>query len=288
MMDRREFIMSSLAFSAAATTGAIVDKPDASPRFAHRQAQMITEPGQSVFDLGAKISGLSGVQLQMIWKGTDISEGTRAAELHQEARDKGLLIPSIAGIWKPGENVLKTDVAERAIGNAIRAASTLGAEVILIVMFKENCPDMTDPKSYEPVVALLRRMSSPAMDAGVKLCLETSLTPEDDRKLLDLVDRSSVRCYYDATNTETFHPAEGVPGIKLLGPLIGECHLKNGNRRLDQAPSKVDWIAAIRAYRDIDYNHWFCFETEHATSQAVIDDTKSNIAFVRSQLTSRA
>lgn len=287
MMDRREFVMSSLAFSAATSAGAMVDKPAPSPRFAHRQAQMITEPGQSVFDLAARIPGLSGVQLQMIWKGTDISEGAQAVELRQEARDKGLLIPSIAGIWKPGENILKTDVAERAIGNAIRTASTVEAQVILIVMFKENCPDLTDPRSYEPVVALLRRMSAPARDAGVKLCPETSLTPADDRKLLELVDRSSVRSYYDATNTETFHPGEGVPGIKLLGPLIGECHLKNENRRLNQTPSKVDWTAAIRAYRDIDYNHWFCFETEHATTQAVIEDTKSNIAFVRSQLTSR-
>ena len=247
---------------------------------------MITEPGQSVFELASKIPGLSGVQLQMIWKGTDISEGPRAVELRQEARDKGLLIPSIAGIWKPGENILNIDVAERSIGNAIRAASTLGAEVILIVMFRENCPDMTVSKSYEPVVALLRRMSAPAKDAGVKLCPETSLTPADDRKLLELVDRSNVRCYYDATNTETFHPGEGVPGITLLGPLIGECHLKNENRLLDQTPSRVDWATAIHAYRDIAYNHWFCFETEHATPLAVIDDTKANIAFVTSQLTS--
>jgi sugar phosphate isomerase/epimerase len=287
MMDRREFVMSSLAFSAAASTGAMAGKRAASPRFAHRQAQMITEPGQSVFDLAARIPGLSGVQLQMIWKGTDISEGSRAAELRREAHDKGLLVPSIAGIWKSGENILKTDLAEQAIGNAIRAASTLGAQVILIVMFKANCPDMTDAKSYEPVVALLRRISAPAKDAGVKLCLETSLTPADDRKLLEVVDRSNVRSYYDATNTETFHPGEGLLGIKLLGPLIAECHLKNENRRLDQAPSKVDWAAAIRAYRDIDYNHWFCFETEHTTPQAVIDDTRSNIAFVRSQFTFR-
>src|SRR6202012_3992052 len=139
-MDRREFMISSLAFSAAGAAS-MMDKPVPTPRFAHRQAQMITEPGQSVFDLAAMIPGLSGVQLQMIWKETDISEGSRAAELRQEAHDKGLLVPSIAGVWKPGENILKTDVAEQAIGNAIRAASTLGAQVILIVMFKANCPD---------------------------------------------------------------------------------------------------------------------------------------------------
>jgi sugar phosphate isomerase/epimerase len=279
-MDRREFLISSLAFSAAGTA-AMADKPTPTPRFAHRQAQMITAPGESVFDLAAKIPGLSGVQLQMIWKGTDISEGSRAQELKRQAHDKGLLLPSIAGIWKPGENIFKADAAERAIANAIQTSSTLGAKVILIVMFKENCPDMNNPESYQPVVALLRRMSAPAKDAGIKLCLETSLAPADDRKLLETVDRPSVGCYYDAMNTESFHPGDGVPGIKLLGSLIGECHLKNENRRLDQAPSKVNWAAAIEAYRDIHYDHWFCFETEHASPQAVIDDTRANIEFVR-------
>jgi sugar phosphate isomerase/epimerase len=243
---------------------------------------MITSPGQSVFELAAKIPGLSGVQLQMIWKGTDISEGTRARELRQQARDHGLLVPSIAGIWKPGENILQTDIAERAITNAIRAASALDARVILMVMFKENCPDMNNPESYQPVVALLRRMSGPAQDAGIKLCAETSLTPADDRKLLELVDRPSVRSYYDAMNTETFHPGQGVPGIKALGPLIGECHLKNENRRLNQSPSRVNWTEAIKAYRDIHYDHWFCFETEHASPQAVVEDTVANMQFVRS------
>ena len=280
-MDRREFIISSLAFSAAGAA-AMEEKPALTPRFAHRQAQMLTEPGQSVFQLAAKIPGLSGVQLQMIWKGTDISDGTRSADLRQQAHDNGVIVPSIAGIWKPGENIFKADVAERAIGNAIRAASTLGARVILIVMFKENCPDMNNPDSYNPVVSLLRHMSAPALDAGITLCPETSLTPADDRKLIESVDRPSVRCYYDAMNTETYHPGQGVSGIKTLGPLIGECHLKNGNRRLDQSPSPVNWAAAIEAYRDIHYDHWFCFETEHASSQAVIDDTAANINFVKS------
>jgi sugar phosphate isomerase/epimerase len=279
-MDRREFLISSLAFSAAGAT-AMADKSLPTPRFAHRQAQMITAPGESVFDLAAKIPGLSGVQLQMIWKGEDISEGSRSEELKQQAHGKGLLLPSIAGIWKPGENIFKADAAERAIANAIWTASTLEAKVILVVMFKENCPDMNNPESYQPVVALLRRMSSPAKDAGVKLCLETSLASADDRKLLETVDRPNVRCYYDAMNTESFHPGQGVPGIKLLNSLIGECHLKNENRRLNQAPSKVNWAAAIEAYRAIHYDHWFCFETEHASPQAVIDDTRANIEFVR-------
>src|SRR6185437_9420047 len=75
-MDRRDFLISSLAVSAAGAA-AMVNKSAPPPRFAHRQAQMITEPGQSVFQLAAKVRGLSGVQLQMIWKGSDIFDGRR-------------------------------------------------------------------------------------------------------------------------------------------------------------------------------------------------------------------
>jgi hypothetical protein len=50
----------------------------------------------------------------------------------------------------------------------------------------------------------------------------------------------------------------------------------------------VDWVAALHSYRDIHYDHWFCFETEHASTQAVIDDTVANMAFVRSQLAQRS
>jgi sugar phosphate isomerase/epimerase len=195
-----------------------------------------------------------------------------------------MLTPSIAGIWKPGENIFAVGAAERAISNAIRTASTLEAGVILVVMFKENCPDMNNVKSYRPVVDLFRRMAPQAADAKTKLCVETSLLPQDDRKLVEMVNHPAVGVYFDATNTETYHPGSAVPGITLLRNYIGEVHLKNGDRLLTKQPSKVNWPEAIRAFHEIHYDHWYCFETEHASPELCIKDTIANMAFVRKQL----
>jgi sugar phosphate isomerase/epimerase len=286
-MDRRQFIASSLAASAASAVPAQVS-PVAPPRFAHRQAQMPLPSGENVFQLAAKITGLSGVQLQMIWHGADISEGSTAADLKQQARDSGILTPSIAGIWKHGENIFGSDVAERAITNAIRTAHTLEAGVILVVMFKENCPDMSNPASYGPVVDLFKKMAPRAADANTRLCIETSLVPADDRKLIDMVGHPAVRDYFDATNCEDYHPGTALEGIRLLRNDIGEVHLKNQNRLLNQQPAKVNWPQALHEYREIHYGGWYCFETEHASPEACITDTIANMAFVRAELSSRA
>lgn len=260
-MNRREFVARSLAALAA---GELLPKPEF-PRFAHRQAQMPLPPGQNVFEFAKQIPGLSGVQLQMIWRGEDISTDDRALAIKQQARSNGILTPSLAGVWKQEENIFGGEVAERAITNAIRTAATLEAGVILVAMFRENCPGMNDPKSYRPVVDLFRKLAPQAADSNTKLCVETTLLPEQDRRLVELVNNPAMGAYYDALNTETNHPAWGVAGIRILQKHIGEVHLKNGDRLLNQQPSKVNWPDAIRQYRDIQYNHWFCFETEHSS-----------------------
>ena len=241
-------------------------------------------PGKNVFEFASQIPGLSGVQLQMIWHNEDISAGDRARDLKQQARDNGVLTPSIAGIWKPGENIFATDIAEAAIANAIRTASTLEAAVILVVLFKKNCPDMNDVKSYGPVVELFRKMAPRAADSKTRLCVETSLLPEEDRKLVKMINHPAVGVYFDATNTETYHPGSSLAGIHLLRNDIGEVHLKNDDRLLNQQPSKVNWGATIQAFHEIHYDRWYCFETEHASPQRCIGDTVTNMAFVRQQL----
>jgi hypothetical protein len=84
-MDRREFLFPSLAFR----SNAIAFQGMASPlRFAHRQANMVTSPGQDVFELASQIPGLSGVQLQMIWKARISPRvGSRVQTASQSQRD---------------------------------------------------------------------------------------------------------------------------------------------------------------------------------------------------------
>jgi L-ribulose-5-phosphate 3-epimerase len=285
-MDRREFLFTSLAFS----TSALASQPlPQVHRFAHRQANMVTAPGQDVFDLASHIPGLSGVELQMIWKGQDLSDGlsekaSPAAAFKDSSKRNSVIVPSIAGIWKPGETIFDLAVAEKAITNAIRTCEFFRAETILIALYNANCPDMSDEKSFGPVVTLLQKLAPRATDAGVSLGLETSLTPTDENRLLGLIDRRALRTYYDITNEEDYHPGVGVPGIEILGPRIVQCHLKNQDRLLTETPSKVGWVAAFSTFQKIHYHGWYVFETKHASPERCVADTKANIAFVRSQL----
>lgn len=284
-MDRRAFIAASFAALAAARYCEAESLP---LRFAHRQATLAAVPGDSVFEVASQIPGLSGVELQMIWKGTDLSTRDTGLNYKRAANRWGIKIPSIAGVWRPGASILKPKEAELALADAIRTAEMLGASTILVAMYGANCPSMQEKSSYEPVVSLLQRMATSAENAGVVLGLETSLAPADELKLHQLIDRPvAVGSYYDIGNEETYHPGDGPAGIRLLGKLIVQAHLqvlKNEPLLLGDKPAHVDWDATFKAYRDIGYSGWFVFESRHAEPEQLIAVTAKNIAFVTARM----
>jgi sugar phosphate isomerase/epimerase len=283
MLNRRDFVFTSLAFSASAFA---VPPSSAKPRFAHRQANIVVTPGQSVFEFATHIPGLSGIELQVIWKGQDVGDfsNSLAAGYKADSKRWGIDIPSIAGVWKPGEKIFDAPVAEKAIANAIRTAEFLNARVILIALYNDNCPRMEDEASYAPVVALLQKLAPAAMAAGVSLGLETSLSPADEKKLLTMVGSAAVRSYYDTTNCESYHPGEAISGIEIMGPRIVQCHFKNGDQLLEAPNSPVDWRAAVKALHAIHYNGWYVFETNHSSPEQCIQATTENIKFITSQV----
>ena len=240
---------------------------------------MVDEPGPAVFDLAKQIHGLSGVELQVYFKGTALCDRETLLPFQRAAKATGLAIPSLAGVWPPGASLLQP-TAEENLRKAIHAAESLDATTILVACFEKNCPKMDQEQSYGPVVTLLQKVSGAARDAGVTIGMETSLAPVDDRKLIDLVDRPSVRVYYDLDNVERYaHTNQAVPGIATLKSRIRQVHLKNEDRLLEE-PGRVNWADAVKGLAAIGYPGWFVFETSHSGPQQCIDATQKNIAFV--------
>lgn len=276
-MHRREFVFSSLA---AACLAAARRGEAAGPlRFGHRQANMVEAPGPAVFDLAKQIHGLSGVELQVFFKGTTLWDRDTLSSYQQAAQKTGLSIPSLAGVWPPGASLLQP-TAEEHLRKAIQAAESAHATTILVACFEQNCPKMDQEQSYGPVVTLLRKLSGTARDAGVTIGMETSNSPADDRKLIELVGHPNVQVYYDLDNVERYaHTGEAVPGIALLKSRIRQVHLKNEDRLLEK-PGRVNWSAAVRGLAAISYAGWFVFETSHSSPQQCVEATQKNIAFV--------
>ena len=121
-----------------------------------------------------------------------------------------------------------------------------------------------------------------AADAGVVLGLENSLSPADNKKLVDLVDHRAVQVYYDLHNMAYYgHGDQAIPGVKLLGKeRICMVHVKNGNDLLEE-PGPIDWTAAFRAFNDIQYDGWYIYETGHDSTEDCIRDTEKNNAFLQ-------
>ncbi|MFN7932766.1 MAG: sugar phosphate isomerase/epimerase family protein [Bryobacteraceae bacterium] len=254
-------------------------------KFGHRHASMMREPDLSVFELASRIRGLQGVELQVRWKSFSLWDKGTLQATKREAFRWGIQIPSLAGIWRPGASLVSDP--EESLRRAIAAAEFLGASVVLVAAFRERCPNVKEESSYGPVVRSLQKTAPIAADAGVVLGLETSLSPADNRKLVDFVNHPAVQVYYDVHNFEFYeHTGQAVPGIATVGKdRLCQVHLKNEKKLLAE-PGLVDWTAAVRALRAVQYEGWYVFETAHTSAEQCVEATARNIEFVRSVYTS--
>jgi sugar phosphate isomerase/epimerase len=241
---------------------------------------------QMVGDLGvvrtaASIPGLLGVELQATGGKQNLRDWDVVRQYKKEANRWGIRIPSLAGVWDRGVQI-HSPAAHDSLLKSIRAAELLGSSVILLAFFKENAPDMTREESFGPVVSLLQKTAPPAADAGVILGLENSLSPSDNKKLVDLVAHPAVGVYYDLHNMAFYgHGDQAIPGVKLLGrERICMVHVKNGSMLLEE-PGPIDWVAAFREFNEIQYDGWYVYETGHDSTADCIEDTKKNNAFLQ-------
>src|ERR1035441_10051817 len=141
-MHRRQFLLGSFAAAAGATA---LRGAAAALKFGHRQANMVDDPGPNVFDLAKQIHGLSGVELQVYFKGTTLCDQPTLAAYQRAAERTGLTIPSLAGVWPPGATLLQP-TAEENLLNAIRAAESVHATTILAACFEQNCPNRSEER----------------------------------------------------------------------------------------------------------------------------------------------
>src|SRR5262249_23318755 len=149
---------------------------------------------------------------------------------------------SMGGVMAPGASLVKPATAEESIRKAIAAAEILGAGVVLVPAFRQDCPKMDEEASFGPVVELLKKLAPVGADAGTVLGLELSLSLEEHRKLMALVSHPAVRIYWDAHGVDSMaHPSEGLKGIETLGDQIVQQHLKNGRNPLMEEAGLIDW-----------------------------------------------
>src|SRR5215469_6192785 len=231
MMDRRGFVLASL--SAAAALRAWAER--APIKIAHREGNMLRQSSPGVYELAASIGGLGGIEVQTVR--SKLWDKEVALTYKRESLRWNMPTVSMGGVMPQGGSLVKPETAEEPIRKAIIAGEILGAGVVLVPAFRQDCPTMDNEASYGPVVALLQKLSPMAADAGITLGLELSLSLEEHKKFIPLINRPNVKIYWDANGVDSMkHPGEGVEGIKTLGDMICQQHLKNGSHPLMEDP----------------------------------------------------
>jgi sugar phosphate isomerase/epimerase len=276
-MTRREFAAIALAAAARAQTVPL--------KIAHREASMRRVGNIEVFALASRIPGLLGVELQTVAGNHSLWDRDIQRRYKREANHWGMQIPSLAAPFGRGTSIRDVTPAAEHLGRSIATAEFLGASVILVPFFRENCPSMQDESEYGPVVEMLRKVAPRAADSGVTLSLENSLNPADNVKLCDLVAHPAVRIYYDLDNCEFYkHTNQSTPGVAVMGKdRIRQVHVKNEERLIEE-PGRVNWRAALTELKKIGYDGWYCFESRHTSDEQCVSATTKNIAFLRSIL----
>jgi L-ribulose-5-phosphate 3-epimerase len=284
-LTRRCFLLAAgmEVVSASLARAASIGKPEPL-KIGIRAASMKMAGTPDVFKVAATIPGIRGVELQTTAGKPNLRDEDTVRRYKKEADRWGMKVPALAGIWDAGVTIRSPKAAESVIAS-IRAAEVLGAGVVLAAFFRKDAPDMTEESSYGPVVAMLQKVAKTAAAAGVVVGLENSLSPADNKKLVDLVGHPAVGVYYDLYNMDVYgHGKEAVPGIKLLGKdRICMVHVKNGKKRIEE-PGPIDWPAAFRSFRESGYAGWYVYETAHDRTENCIEDTKKNNEFLRRQI----
>lgn len=249
-----------------------------------RAASMKMVGDFDVIKTAASIPGIMGVELQTTSGKVNLRDWDVVRRYKKEAERWGIQIPSLAGVWDRGVKIHSPGAGESLL-KTIRAAEMLGSSVILLAFFRKDAPDMTNEESYGPIVSMLQKTAKTAADTGVVMGLENSLSPLDNKKLVDLVDHPAVGVYYDLHNMAYYgHGDQAIPGVKLLGKeRIAMVHIKNGKMLLEE-PGPIDWAAAFREFNDIQYDGWYIYESGHDSTADCIEDTKKNNLFVQKQV----
>jgi sugar phosphate isomerase/epimerase len=277
MNTRRQFLFAAAGASAAAAWAA-----RAPIKIAHREGNMLRESSPGVYELAASIGGISGIEVQTVR--SKLWDREVALSYKRESSRWGMPTISMGGVMPQGASLVKPETVEEPIRKAIISGEILGASVVLVPAFRQDCPKMDDESSYGPVVQLLQKLAPVAADVGIVLGLELSLSLEEHKKLMPLIGSSHVKIYWDATGVDSMaHPGEGLKGIETLGDLICQQHLKNGNKLMEE-PGLIDWTKALPAVKASGYQGWMAFETPHATPEACVEQTRRNLAFVMKYL----
>jgi sugar phosphate isomerase/epimerase len=226
----------------------------------------------------AKKLGLDGVQVSM--GGVDNDLQLRRPDVQQAYREASAAAGvQIGGIALDVMNQVpyKSDSrTEQWVSDTVDVAKALGVRVVLL-FDKGDLRD--DPAGQAEVIRRLKAVAPKAEKSGVVLGIESWLSAVDLMRILDAVQSSGVRVYYDLANS-TQMGYDILAEIRQLGrERICEFHAKENGFLLGQG--RIDFPAVRKALDEIQYTGWLQIEGAVPKGAQTIESHEQNVRFMR-------
>ncbi|MEA2062857.1 MAG: sugar phosphate isomerase/epimerase family protein [Gemmatimonadota bacterium] len=293
-VTRRDFLTAGTAAVLGAAAGASEARSaEAEAEMGKNLEQRPLRIGMTDWNLGqrgviekiklANRIGLDGIQVSILYP-EDGSLHLRCpkmqATFRNAALDYGVQICSLAiGGLGPGSPFKNNPMGVMRVADAIEVARNLGTNDILLPFFRDRAPDMSDKKEAETIINSFKELAPRAEKHGVVIALETSLSGEDHRRIIDAVGSPNIQVYFDPSNCKHYGH-DPIGDILLLKDCIHQVHVKNNPEMMaDQCVKGFSWVEVAELLYKIGYKGWYVLE--NVCPNDMITDTRTNIDYIR-------
>ena len=174
-------------------------------------------------------------------------------------------------------------------GGAGAAAFTVQDQACGITRMVLPCVDaskIADEADAAAVISALEGVADDMDRTGVEIHLETSLGPEEFRRLLDRIRHPMVRVNYDSGNSSSlgFDPRSE---FRAYGDRVGSVHIKDrvrGGGTVPLGTGDADFPALFEALKSVDYRGPWVLQVARGTPGEEVDWAKQNLAFLEGYL----
>lgn len=232
----------------------------------------------------ARMIGLDGVQVSlglvendMHLRKPEVQKAYKELSKIFNVKFTGLAIGELNNI--PYKSDPRTD---QWVHDSIDVAKKIGVKVVLLAFFSKN--DLkNDAAGTETVIKKLKQVCPHAEKLGITLGIESWLSAEEHMYIIDKVQSSHLKVYYDVANSEKMG-YNIYNEIRWLGSknMICEFHFKENGFLLGKG--RVDFKEVKKCMADINYQGNIQIEGAVPEGSTMLPSYKLNNQFVRTLL----
>jgi len=215
------------------------------------------------------------------------------AELRALSAEHGIAVGSVCADYFMARPLVRATQAEQVerLDKLVWLLERCGTCGITRMVLPYVDPSRIESEAdHDDVVATLKRVLPVVERTGVEIHLETSLPPDDFRRLLDRVPHRMVRVNYDSGNSASLGYDPRIEWA-AYGDRVGSVHIKDrirGGGTVPLGSGDADFPALFAALREFGYDGPWLLQVARGTSGDEVTWARQNKAFLLNYLERRS